>query len=678
MTPHERERKMGTNNVSIINSVHLPAPCGSDLSTLAWLLKDGSFSILETKYANEVYGANYNDHLTFDESSSTWGVFAIRSGKLDSKSTPGSVENMAYFGTVNINKTAGKFTLVKTPFHLVDLNEIKLSDPINGGSLEGTVKVLTDSDPANWKVTTKPTTPSSGMKYTGINLSGMEFGKLWSLFSVPTGQDVQKYISTIPGCELPNTIRYPIRLAYLIPDESTLSAPSLVPDPEYMAKILNFLVQTTQQNINVILDLHCYLRYSPLGVHPTGYDSDNEATNYGMPYGKVLTPDMLEKIWDAIYTQIKSDTNINQEYLMLDLVNEPAFIEKAGTLGNNYYYGTTPTSETTAVAQCQALKKLIDSGFKGKVLLEGNSFSGLHSWSGHKENISGNESKLNSDLFSRDSLKKILVNLGASDPDSYLNQVLINVHQYFDSNFSGTHRDSLPWDQLLPDLHISDFVKWLNTNHFNAVVTEFGAGHLTSGAFGSNGKEDLNNFVALLKAQSPHGSGNPNDYGFVGWTLWGGGHSWGEYAYTLYAAPPEAGDPNSSSNVVAPYFVGGGGVSPGGNVANVTLKLGDNPQQYWAQWEVSIGKFKPTTHIVLQLVDVSDIKQCDINGSWLHPFKYTTPVIDPTNKTITFDVSEYPEGVQHFLMQVSATFSTDGSPARADQLTVKSSSYLTP
>lgn len=111
------------------------------------------------------------------------------------------------------------------------------------------------------------------------------------------------------------------------------------------------------------------------------------------------------------------------------------------------------------------------------------------------------------------------------------------------------------------------------------------------------------------------------------------------------------------------------------NIADVTLKPGDNPQQFWAQWEVSIGKFKKNTHIVLQLVDVTEIKQCDINGKWLHPFKYSKPVIDRSNKTITFDILEYPEGIQHFLVQVSAAFSQDGSPARADQLKVKSSSY---
>jgi len=64
-------------------------------------------------------------------------------------------------------------------------------------------------------------------------------------------------------------------------------------------------------------------------------------------------------------------------------------------------------------------------------LFEGNSWSGLHSWI--TEHWTGTDGKTysNATLFTRDNFKKA----GITD----LSKILINVHQYLDSDYSGTH-----------------------------------------------------------------------------------------------------------------------------------------------------------------------------------------------------------------------------------------------
>jgi endoglucanase len=383
----------------------------------------------------------------------------------------------------------------------------------SSGVITGTV----DYKPinANFNFLATAPTNSSVWLFTGVNLSGLEFGKFPAPSVVPNlaAEDVKTPFSDVPDTKAflssgMNTVRVPMHWGYLQPNGTSTPI-----DQHYFNSYVKPLLETlTHAKVHTILDLHSYMRYSEFGKQYAGCGSDGPC-----PDGHLITdPKIYQDIWDQLYQLINKDPSIDQQYLMLDLVNEPVNVPGDGVF----------------TIQAAVIKSLRSQGFNGYILIEGNNWSGLHSWTSSWTDNQG-QSYSNERLFRRDNFVKN----GITD----LTKILINVHQYLDSDFSGTH-DSCQADITTTGkdgFNLDDFVSFLQKNELNAIVTEFGVGKDASTC-----SPILNQFMNYLKMHAA----TKYKYGFVGWTIWSTGHGWGSYNLRVL--------PNSyAMDVIKPYLL---------------------------------------------------------------------------------------------------------------------------
>ncbi len=166
----------------------------------------------------------------------------------------------------------------------------------------------------------------------------------------------------------------------------------------------------------------------------------------------ILDPAAYQDLWTKFFALMKNDPKINKDYLLFDLVNEPVDVP----------------DDSVFTIQAAIIKSLRQQGYQGYILVEGNAWSGLHSWTTASwASKDGKSTYTNANLFTRDHFVKE----GITD----LSKIIINVHQYLESDYSGTH------DQCLSDLktmgadgfNLNVFVDYLQQNHLKAIVTEF-------------------------------------------------------------------------------------------------------------------------------------------------------------------------------------------------------------
>lgn len=180
--------------------------------------------------------------------------------------------------------------------------------------------------------------------------------------------------------------------------------------------------------------------------------------------------------------------------LMLDLMNEPHSMPTEQVLQN-------------LNAAIGAVRK---RGLKNLVLLEGNGWTGMHSWT--QAQGSGNPS--NAQVFTRQSIQ--------DTADHYA----INVHQYLDSDSSGSHVQCVPMGELPGKLNFEPFRAWMQAQRMRVFLSEFG------GAYNQGCIEGERYLLGLVTNASS--AGGLQDPGFIGWTAWAAGHAWGGgYIYGL-------------------------------------------------------------------------------------------------------------------------------------------------
>ena len=335
-------------------------------------------------------------------------------------------------------------------------------------------------------------------QFNGINLAGLEFSDSINPTVIPnlSAQDEASENSDLSETSQfiqqgVNTVRVPVRWGYLQLDGPGQGDIYLDYYNNYVRPTLQSL---TSAKVHTIVDLHAYMRYAEFGKQHAGCSAEGPC-----PDGTLITDsNAYQDIWSKLYALMKNDPKINQDYLMLDLVNEPVGV---------------PNDKVLSI-QTDVIKMLRQQGFKGYILVEGNSWTGLHSWTTYQWLGEDGTPYTNASLFSRDNFKKA----GVSD----LSKILINVHQYLDSDYSGTH------DTCLQDLsttgvdgfNLNAFIDYLQQNQLKAIVTEFGTGRNASSC-----RAPLTTFMNYLKDNSAQGK----NYGFAGWTIWSTGHGWGDY-----------------------------------------------------------------------------------------------------------------------------------------------------
>jgi endoglucanase len=347
-----------------------------------------------------------------------------------------------------------------------------------------------------------PATLNSDWDFVGVNLSGLEFGKVIDPIVVPnlSQQDAQdgagKYsdlaeIQAFIKAGM-NTVRLPLSWGYL----QLGGAGQGKLNTEYFDNYIKPTLETlTHANVNVIVDLHAYMRYSKFGKEISGCGASSRC-----PDGTLITDvKAYQDVWGKLYTLIKNDKNINMNFIVFDLMNEPVDL---------------PT-ETVFDIETQLIKSLRQQGFQGYILVEGNSWSGLHSWMLSTKSQNGKvQYKPNGEVFTRDNFVKAGINL---------DKIIINAHQYFDSNFSGNADvcEASIGTEGENGFNLAAFLKYLKANDFKAIVTEFGTGKNAASC-----TKPLNDFLNYLQTNSAKNK----SYGFVGWTIWSTGHGWGDYS----------------------------------------------------------------------------------------------------------------------------------------------------
>lgn len=336
-------------------------------------------------------------------------------------------------------------------------------------------------------------------QFVGINLSGLEFGKIINPTMLPnlSAKDRNTIYSDLKDTEAfikagMNTVRLPISWGYL-----QLEGPGQGDiNPAYYDNYVRPLLQTlTHAKIYTIIDLHSYMRFPKFGKQYSGCGPEGGPCPDG---SLVFEADPHVAVWKKLVQLIQNDKYIDSNYLMLDLANEPVGV---------------PDDKVFTI-QVAVIKALREQNFNGYLLVEGNNWSGLHTWTSYQWVGSNGQTYSNATLFTRENFTKA----GITD----LSKILINVHQYLDFDYSGTHDSCAKNITSLGQngFNLQPFVDYLAANKLKAIVSEVGAGRDAKTC-----APILQKFLQFLKANSA----NKKDYGFTGWVIWSTGHSWHNY-----------------------------------------------------------------------------------------------------------------------------------------------------
>ncbi|MDX1900625.1 MAG: cellulase family glycosylhydrolase [Gammaproteobacteria bacterium] len=351
-----------------------------------------------------------------------------------------------------------------------------------------------------------PVAKNARWQYVGFNLSGLEFSKIVDPTVVP---NLSYEDSSGAGSQFSdfaevrsflmagfNTIRVPLRSSYL-----QMDGPTGPVQGEYLTSyVLPLLESLTQAGVTTIVDMHDYMRYSIFGTQYAGCVGSIDPSA-PCPDGTInIKARDWVGLWVKFYNRLKFDPYIDQNKLMFDLNNEPTGIP------DDYVF-------TIQVAIIKALRV---AGFKGYILVSGNGWDGLHSWYDTWKSADGTKTYSNATLFSRANFKAA----GLTD----LSKIIINVHQYLDSDFSGNH-DTCQTNLMTTGtlgFNLDAFTQWLQANSLTAMLTEFGTGK--DSATCTTALTQLFNYLQQYSTLKTDGS-----YGYLGWTIWGVGHGWGDY-----------------------------------------------------------------------------------------------------------------------------------------------------
>ena len=130
------------------------------------------------------------------------------------------------------------------------------------------------------------------------------------------------------------------------------------------------------------------------------------------------------------------------------------------------------------------------------ILVPGNAWTGAHSWMQNWYGTSNSVALLN-----------------IKDPKD---NFLIEIHQYFDPDFSGTSADCK--DDDIGVKSMTPVTNWLRKNHLKGFLAEFGA------STQSNSMSAMDKTLKYMEE---------NHDVWFGWTYWAAGPWWHDYMYSV-------------------------------------------------------------------------------------------------------------------------------------------------
>ena len=444
--------------------------------------------------------------------------------------TPQGTDNEGgYIAWINLNPETHACTL---PGYDTGTNTFECSMDAGGNfGLAFKSKVQTYSaGPKMSQTVTLPAIPTHytdapGLKYRGINLSGYEYkGTIGDAMYQRADLPEFKYFAE-KGM---NTLRLPIRWEYLIADNkpgydnqitsTTLDLSKAHINTMYIAGLKDTVSKYLNAGVNVVIDMHTYLRYCKAGNDGTiNIGQRNEPTDPPAQSGcTIVNKTEFAAVWGALANELKPlalqhDIN-NQVQLMFSLANEP-FSSPQQLLRTQEVFDIEVTGA----------KAIRAAGLNNRIIFSGNYWDPLHHWTSLvPAGDAYPDDKPNGDIFTKANFEKAGIDV---------NGIGLEVHQYFDSNYSGRSEQCnvyADYADFVNKLGLTEMAKWMNDNHMQVQLTEFGAADNTVC------KTDLGHMLRYLEEHALGQPGQENG-GFTGWQLWRGNrHNNGGYGAFSY------------------------------------------------------------------------------------------------------------------------------------------------
>ncbi len=325
----------------------------------------------------------------------------------------------------------------------------------------------------------------AAIRYTGVNIAGAEFGQghLPGTYNTdyiyPLNSEVDYFTSK--GM---NTFRLPFRWERL---QRTATDPDPLKhglDPTELGRMTNFVNYATSKGAYTILDPHNFARYYPQAV---GSEDFQSAVNGLVGNGGNVPNSVFADFWGRVADQFKGNNHV-----IFNLMNEPAHMVTDDWVD----------SANAAIAAIRA------KGAKNLILVPGTRYTGAWTWANS----------------SNDVVQPNNINQGRSNASAMLdivdpgNNFAFDVHQYMDSNGSGTSSTIAGNNPNLGVTRITDFTNWLHANNLRGFLGEFAVANSTIGTGASQvGDELLNNMLNFMQTNSDV---------WMGWTWWDAGPYW--------------------------------------------------------------------------------------------------------------------------------------------------------
>ena len=288
----------------------------------------------------------------------------------------------------------------------------------------------------------------------GVNLSGLELnpGQLPGRPSFDFVAPTEAEFAAAAAAGF-TVIRLPVAWERLQPRRGATL------DPAMLGMVRDACATAERHHLRVILDLH----------------------NYGSYRGDLIGSAALPNTEFAAFWGEMAHAFAGDQQVIFGLMNEPHGIDAAAW----------------ADAAQAAITEIRAAGARNLVLVSGTGWDGAHNF------VSGDGyGAANAPALAR-----------VRDP---ANNMAFEVHQYLDSDFSGTHPDCVTPDAARP--LIAPVTDWLRAHHQRGFLGETAA----------TGTPDcLSTLAALLSAVDAA----PDAW--LGWAYWAGGPWWGDYMFSV-------------------------------------------------------------------------------------------------------------------------------------------------
>lgn len=367
----------------------------------------------------------------------------------------------------------------------------------------------------------KPSTYNKGPKYRGVNISGLEYDGTFldAMYQHPDKPDIRYFVE-----QGMNTIRLPIRWEFVVSTTKENSVESYNPSSPhvndmYLKSVYDTVEKYLKSGVAVDLDLHNYMRFCKAGEN---VGQANEPTDPIANQCDVMNSEQLAYIWGVIAKKFAPLANQYPDLLMFEIMNEPySFVDGSG----QPVAGQTIKTDELFKMEVAAVKEIRKHAANNYILLSGNYWDPLHGWT--------NKSPFPSDVPNGTVFTAAKLRAEGID----VNRIVIDMHQYFDYNFSGTHKECQKFnsyqhftqvmDLIDPQTGADIFGQWMKENNMKVFLGEFGASNEL------NCREDLDYMLRYVNEHA-YSDDKPTEGGFIGWTAWRGNRHGNEAAFAAF------------------------------------------------------------------------------------------------------------------------------------------------